>query len=122
MASNNSVKKSSKKDYIIIGGLILILAIVFAGIRLNSYLNADKITKIEVRLKDEVIKEIDLSVDGDYEIEVEHGHLHIRVENEAYYVYDVDCPDKICESVGIVKKGSEKLIVCLPNNIVIVQA
>ena len=47
--------------------------------------------------------------------------MTIVVENEVYWVEDVDCPDKICESVGEVKKGSDKLIVCLPNDIVIVQ-
>ena len=47
--------------------------------------------------------------------------LPIEVLNGKYRVHDVDCPDKICEKVGWVSSGSPTLIVCLPNNIVLVQ-
>lgn len=115
-------KNNKRKEYIIIGLLLVIAGGFFAFNRYNSMKNADEITKIEVRYKDEVIKEIDFTVDGEYEIEVDLGHLHVEVKDGAYRVFDVDCPDKICEEVGWVKKGSEKLIVCLPNSIVLVQA
>lgn len=109
------------KEYIFIGSLLVLFfgLIVFTRIQLNK--GAEGITKIEIREKDDVIKTLEFSEDGRYEIKVKNGHMIVVVENEVYWVEDVDCPDKICESVGEVKKGSDKLIVCLPNDIVIVQ-
>lgn len=109
------------KEYVFIIGLLVVLGALFFGIKYMGSQNAENIEKLQVRYKDSVLEEIDLSVDGIYEIEVVLGHLSVEVENGQYRVVDVDCPDKICESVGWVKKGSETLIVCLPNNIVLVQ-
>lgn len=109
------------KEYIFIGSLVVLFLglIVFTRIQLSK--NAETITKIEIREKDDVIKTLDFSEDGRYTFKVKNGYMTVVVENEIYWVEDVDCPDKICESVGEVKKGSDKLIVCLPNDIVIVQ-
>ncbi len=109
------------KEYIFIGSLVVLFLglIVFTRIQLGK--NAESITKIEIREKDDVIKTLEFNEDGRHTIKVKNGHMTIVVENEVYWVEDVDCPDKICESVGEVKKGSDKLIVCLPNDIVIVQ-
>lgn len=109
------------KEYIFIGSLVVLFLglIVFTRIQLGK--NAESITKIEIREKDDVIKTLEFTEDGRHTIKVKNGHMTIVVENEVYWVEDVDCPDKICESVGEVKKGSDKLIVCLPNDIVIVQ-
>lgn len=112
--------KNRNKEYIAIG-LFLVLAVgAFFGVKMLLP-DAETITNIEVRYKDEVLQTIDLSKDGVYEIEVTLGHLYVHVENEEYWVQDVDCPDKICEKFGKVKKGSSTIIACLPNNIVLVQ-
>lgn len=109
------------KEYIVIGVLLLAAVAAFVGVRIMTNNNAANITKVEVRYKDEVIKEIDLNKNAEYVIDVELGHMTIVVENGQYYVTEVDCPDKICEKFGKVSKGSEVLIACLPNNIVLVQ-
>lgn len=110
-----------KKELVGILALLVVLTGLYVGVRLFVGQDAELITKIEVRLKDEVVQEIDLDKNGVYEIEVELGHLYVEVKDGKYRVFDVDCPDKICERTGWVSKGSETLIVCLPNNIVIVQ-
>ncbi len=109
------------KEFIIIGALFLIIGGIAVYNRVSSMSKKDEITMIQVRHNDEVLQEIDITADGEYEIEVKLGHLHIEVKDEQYRVFDVDCPDKICEDVGWVKKGSDKLIVCLPNGINLVQ-
>ncbi len=111
----------NKKETIALLLIFTVLALSFVFVKYINKDNAENVTKIQVRYKDEVIKVIDLDVDATYEIEVELGHMHIEVKDSKYRVYDVDCPDKICEKVGWVNKGSETLIVCLPNNIVLVQ-
>lgn len=110
------------KEFIIIGAILLLAGGFFIFNKVRSNQNADEITKVQVRLKDTVLQEFDIDEDGIHEIEVELGHLYVEIKDSKYRVIDVDCPDKICEEVGWVNKGSEKLIVCLPNNIVLVQA
>lgn len=109
------------KEYVFIIGLLVVLGALFLGIKYMGSQKAENVEIIQVRYKDSVLEEIDLNTDGIYEIEVALGNLSVEVKEGQYRVIDVDCPDKICESVGWVKKGSETLIVCLPNNIVLVQ-
>lgn len=111
----------NKKETIIIVALFAVIISAFFIVKMATRKNVDKVSKIEVRYKDEVIKTLDIDTDAIYEIEVDLGHMHIEVKDGKYRVFDVDCPDKICEKVGWVNKGSETLIVCLPNNIVLVQ-
>ena len=115
------MQKNSKKEIIIIASLFLLLVGSFFLVKLLNRNNAENVSHLEVRYKDEVIKVIDIDKDDIYTIEVDLGHMHIEVKDSKYRVFDVDCPDKICEKVGWVKKGSETLIICLPNNIVLVQ-
>lgn len=110
------------KEFILIGAILLIAGGFFVFNRINSNKNADEITTVQVRYKDTVLHEFNIDEDGIHEVEVDLGHLYVEIKDSQYRVIDVDCPDKICEEVGWVKKGSEKLIVCLPNNIVLVQA
>lgn len=109
------------KEYLIIASILLLL--------LTSYFIVNKLASskvgdgqiVEVREKDEVIMTFDIFEDANYVIDVKLGHMHIEVKDGKYRVHDVDCPDKICEKVGWVEQGSATLIVCLPNNIVLVQ-
>ena len=39
-----------------------------------------------------------------------------------YHAVNVDCPNHDCEKVGWVKKGSSKQIVCVPNDIYVIQS
>lgn len=110
------------KEYIVIIAIFLSLVVGYFVVQKMSADKVDNISQLEVRFKDEVLQTIDLTVDGVYEIEVTLGHMYVHVENEEYWVEDVDCPDKICEKFGRVKIGSPTLIACLPNNIVLVQS
>lgn len=111
----------NKKETIVIVSIFIVLVSAFFLTKMFNQKNTEEVSQIEIRYKDEVIKTIDIDVDATYEIDVELGHMHIEVKDGRYRVFDVDCPDKICEKVGWVNKGSETLIVCLPNNIVLVQ-
>lgn len=109
------------KEYLIIGVIFATLLVSYFVI--NNITNKDVLGTqiVEVRYKDDKIMDFDIDEDADYVIDVDLGHMHIEVKDGKYRVHDVDCPDKICEKVGWVGKGSPTLIVCLPNNIVIVQ-
>lgn len=109
------------KEYLVIGGILLTLIIAYFSV--NFLFNKGSVGQqlVEIRYKDEVIQTFDIDVDAQYVIEVERGLMHIEVLDSRYRVHDVDCPDKICEKVGWVKKGSLTTIICLPNNIIFVQ-
>ena len=109
------------KEYLIIASILVILigAYFIVNNVVSKGLKDSQIVK--ERKKDTVLMTFDINKDANYVIDVELGHMHIEVLNGKYRVHDVDCPDKICEKVGWVSSGSPTLIVCLPNNIVLVQ-
>jgi len=109
------------KEYVVIVGILLALITAYFAVTILNKKDTSGQQIVEVRLKDEVLMSFDIDIDEIYTLDVELGHLHIEVKDGKYRVFDVDCPDKICEKVGWVKKGDPTLIVCLPNNIVIVQ-
>lgn len=109
------------KEYLIIASILL--ALIGAYFIVNKVVsnNVKKSQIVEVREKDTVLMTFDISEDANYVLDVKLGHMHIEVKDGKYRVHDVDCPDKICEKVGWVSSDSATLIVCLPNNIVLVQ-
>ena len=109
------------KEYIIIASILIILIGAYFIVNKVVSNNLNDSQTVEVREKDTVLMTFDISKDANYVIDVGLGHMHIEVLNGKYRVHDVDCPDKICEKVGWVSSGSPTLIVCLPNNIVLVQ-
>ena len=44
------------------------------------------------------------------------------MQDHQYRAVNVDCPNHDCEKVGWVKEGSSKSIICVPNQIYVVQA
>lgn len=69
-----------------------------------------------------LVKEIDLSaVEKDYSFNIaaaDGGYNTIRVTKGAIGVIDADCPDKICQNMGMVSKTNYP-ISCLPHKLVI---
>ena len=46
------------------------------------------------------------------------GMNHIVIQDNAVYMSDADCPDKLCVHTGTIHKTSET-IVCLPHRVVV---
>lgn len=46
------------------------------------------------------------------------GHLTVVIENGSVYVRDADCPDKVCEHTGAIRRVNQ-IIACMPNGVVI---
>jgi len=109
-----------KKELIIIGGIVVVL---LAGVLLTQYLKKQIKTEdiVQVKLRNKVIFEFDITVDGEYEVEGLISKVYIEVKDGKYHVHDVGCPDKICEETGWIRKGDPTPIICLPNQIYIVQ-
>ena len=106
-----------KKEIIIVISLMLIALLALA---LNKWQDQSNIVQVihHVDGESEVIMEIDITKDNIYTIDVENGSMSIEVKDKAVRVFDVDCPNHLCEKMGWISKDSvNKMIVCIPNNI-----
>lgn len=73
---------------------------------------------VEVLVDGKVIAGYSLSEKGTYEIEGTNGSNILIIENGSAYMFDADCPDKLCVHMGKISKAGEAII-CLPNKIVV---
>ncbi len=106
-----------KKDIIV----ILVLSVVIGiGYLIMSMIQKEKDT-VEVYFKNELIETLDLSKNQVYTYEGSYGVFHLEVKNGEYHATDVQCPNHDCENVGWVKLGQTKEIVCVPNEIYVIQ-
>ena len=69
-----------------------------------------------------VLLYFDSGVDGEYTVEGNIGHMHIEVKDNMWHVKDVDCYDYTCKNMGWMGKDSFLPIICLPNDLVIIDA
>lgn len=72
---------------------------------------------VVVQHRNDIIFSFDLNKDGIYQVEGDIGVINIEVRDGRYHVFDVECPNHDCESMGWADKESLIPIVCLPNNI-----
>ena len=106
-----------KKDWIV----IIVLLFVFGFALLFYHMMSGDKEEAVVYYHNEVIDRIDLSYDHVYTYQGDYGSFSLEVKNERYHAIHVDCPNHDCEKVGWVKKGSSRQIICLPNQIYVIQ-
>ena len=106
-----------KKDIIVILVLSVIIGI---GYLVMNFIQKDKDT-VEVYFKNEVIETIDLSKDSIYTYKGSYGTFNLEVKEGKYHAVNVECPNHDCEKVGWVQLGQTKEIVCVPNEIYVIQ-
>ena len=111
----------TKKDLKFIGILLVIVVILSGGYFLLTKQRANKVAQVDVYYHNEIVMQFDISKDATYDLQGDYGWMHIEVKDEAYHVYDVECPNHDCEHMGWVEKGSTKTILCVPNDIFIKQ-
>ncbi len=103
-----------KNDLILIGAILAIALMIFAGIKLFS----PKGKKVVVEADGAVYATLELDSDTTLVINSENGTNTLVIEDSKAYVTDADCRDKICEHTGRISEVGE-LIVCLPNKVII---
>ena len=75
---------------------------------------------IAVVHRNRVILWFDSGVNADYTVYGNVGHMHIEVKDRKWHVLDVDCFDYTCKNMGWMDIDSYLYIICLPNDLVIV--
>lgn len=104
------------KNDIILIAVILTLAII-SIIILFSCSNNDNI-KALVYYDNEIVLEIDLSIDDEYTVSGKVSDIVILVDDKKLSVIDSKCADRICINQGSISKANQT-ITCLPNQIYI---
>lgn len=112
-----------KKDWIVIVVLALFICggYFFYQMTQGNQSNQSDQHLAEIYYQNKVIQTVDLSVDDVYTIKGSYGSFSLEVKDGKYHAVHVKCPNHDCEKVGWIKIGSNKQIVCVPNEIYVVQ-
>lgn len=97
--------------------IIVLLVIILISFILYFVTKKDAI-KAYVYYKDELIQEIDLSIDNTYQVTGENGEVVIEVKDNKIRVIKENSPYHLCSKQGFIDNSNQSLI-CLPNKIVI---
>ena len=101
-----------KRDFILIGAIIVIIAISIAVITLTKKDGAYVIVRVD---GDQVAK-YSLSVGGEYELN--GGTNVLRIKDGKAYLTSASCPDHLCVKQGKIDQTGET-ITCLPNRLTV---
>ena len=101
-----------KRDIILIGGFLLVAAILF----LIFFANAQEGTEVVVKINNVEVARYSLSQDGEYSLNGGTNTLVIR-DGKAWISY-ADCPDHRCVRQGKVKYNNQ-VIACRPNTLTV---
>ncbi|MCI9050065.1 MAG: NusG domain II-containing protein [Coprobacillus sp.] len=106
-----------KKDLIVI---IILVLLIGGGYFVFQLLQGEK-EVVEVYYKNQVVETIDIKIDKVYTLKGSYGNFSLEVKDGKYHAINVECPNHDCEKVGWVNQGSSKQIVCVPNEIYVIQ-
>jgi len=106
-----------KKDIIVITVLLLIIGGIYFFY--SSFFNTTEYAYVYYH--NEVIDKIDINIDKTYTYKGDYGSFSIEVNHQKYHAVNVQCPNHDCEKVGWVNKGNSTSIICVPNQIYVLQ-
>lgn len=101
-----------KKDFILIGIIVLVILALYLVISLTKQDGAYVI----VRVNGEQVAKYSLLEDGEYELN--GGTNLLKIENGKAYLVSANCPDHLCVKQGKIDQAGET-ITCLPNRLTI---
>lgn len=101
-----------KKDFILIGAILAVIAIAIAVLGLTKK-DGDYVI---VRVDGNEVAKYSLSQDGEYSLN--GGTNILRIEGGKAYLVSADCPDHLCVKQGKVDQSGET-ITCLPNRLTV---
>lgn len=102
-----------RKDFILIGIILFIIAIGFGA---NYMLNNNKADKIEIYVDNKLYKTYSIDANEEIKIETDKGYNIVKIHDHGVEITEASCPDKVCINSGFITKPSES-IVCLPNKV-----
>lgn len=101
-----------KKDFILIGAIVVVIAIAILVLTLTKK-DGDHVV---VRVDGKEVAKYSLSQDGEYPLN--GGTNVLRIENGKAYLVSANCPDHLCVKQGKIDQSGET-ITCLPNRLTV---
>ena len=106
------MKKTGKKDLLLIGGCLLLAAILFAF----SHLTAGEGDGVIVRVNGEEVSRYSLYDNGTYPLN--GGTNTLVIESGEAWLSHANCPDSLCVKQGKIHANGQ-VITCLPNKLTV---
>jgi hypothetical protein len=104
----------NKSDMKLVGVLLIVISLIFIFINVTK----EEGGVAEVYYKDEIILNVDLSIDGEYVVDGELGDVILEVKDNKIRVKRENSPRNICSKEGFIGDSS-RVLICLPNKITI---
>lgn len=101
-----------KKDFILIGVIVAVIAIVITVLSLTKK-DGDYVV---VKVDGNEVARYSLTQDGEYSLN--GGTNVLRIENGKAYLVSANCPDHLCVKQGKIDQSGET-ITCLPNRLTV---
>lgn len=101
-----------KRDFILIGVILVIALLLFGVMELTKKDGA----YVVVRVDGNEVARYSLSEDGEYSLN--DGTNILRIQNGKAYLTNADCPDHLCVKQGKIDQSGET-ITCLPNKLTV---
>lgn len=104
-----------RKEFFIIASLLFVIA-VFYTFQFLTRQNSDHIIIKNIKT-DEILLRVPLSEDGFYHVQGEYGRFQIVIKDGKVKAKDVECPNKVCETMGPITLDNYGVnnIICIPN-------
>ena len=109
---------TSKKDLLLIGGILLIAAVMGLFFLLNQ---TGGQTVAALSIDGTIVEVYDLSKEDDQFIDLRESHgvpVILEIKDHAIRFYESQCPDHICENYGFISLEAETAV-CMPNRTVL---
>ena len=101
-----------KKDFILIGVIVAVIAIAITVLSLTKK-DGDYVV---VKVDGNEVATYSLTQDGEYSLN--GGTNVLRIENGKAYLVSANCPDHLCVKQGKIDQSGET-ITCLPNRLTV---
>lgn len=103
-------------DFYLVAVLLIITAGLLAWIQFGVKKQGETVV---IKVDGNVVKQLALKNDTEFDVSgYQGGANHIVIQDNAVYMSDADCPDKLCVHTGTIHKTGET-IVCLPHRVVV---
>ena len=98
--------------------LVIILLVIIICIFIVINITKEKGSTAHVYYEDKLLLTIDLNIDGEYTVDGELGDVVLEVKDKQIRVKEENSPKNICSKEGFIGDSS-RILVCLPNKIII---
>ncbi|MEG0571144.1 MAG: NusG domain II-containing protein [Oscillospiraceae bacterium] len=105
-----------KRDILIIAVIVLVaIGSIFAY---KEFQKKEGFLTAVITVDGKKVKTLKLKGAPDAKLYLDEGNVWFEIKDEQIAFIDVDCPDKICQNTGFLKKAGDTAI-CMPKKVIL---